>query len=480
MASKSNTDTYTSDFRLEVETAENQLLRRRFLWFTGVVGVLGLLMLAGSLVMVFATDALQGLLVQSSKGAVKVESNLDEMSPRDLLVQYGAGLASIGVYLTCFVTAWRGRLSWDALRQLSYWIVFLDGLIHLVVKAAGFTSFGLFGAMVTHIIAASFLPWTPMQSLRPMVPLLVINAGVVLTGEGTLAGNLWTLAFALFVPGPGAIICWLKTSVRFAKHKTRFLQRRYAEVRRELTDARRIHQSLFPAPVEEGPIRFGYRYEPMRQIGGDFLYIHPSGGCAEPHRAFSVVILDVTGHGIPAALTVNRLHGELERVYAENPRIRPPEVLRLLNRYTHLTLSTHAVFVTAMCLRIEPEDDRLEYASGGHPPAFLRAVDGTLDRLCDTAPQLGVFPDAEFDHDPPRVVPFRKGDTVIAYTDGAIEAADRHGRMFGVTGIERLIARAGGGPTDWTAEVMGAVEAFRYGPARDDTLVIELTRPLGR
>ncbi|NDC59910.1 MAG: hypothetical protein EBZ50_14030, partial [Alphaproteobacteria bacterium] len=67
-------------------------------------------------------------------------------------------------------------------------------------------------------------------------------------------------------------------------------------------------------------------------------------------------------------------------------------------------------------------------------------------------------------------------------TNSAIEAQDRDGRMFGLAGIERLLARATGQARpvdlDWTREVMQAVESFRFGPAADDTLVIELTRPV--
>ncbi len=261
-----------------------------------------------------------------------------------------------------------------------------------------------------------------------------------------------------------------------------------------------------------GPLRFTYRYEPMRQIGGDYLYARlcpsDSGPDAGSHAgreggagdgtsnssgggALSVVVLDVTGHGIPAALTVNRLHGELERVFAETPTVSPGEVLRLLNRYVHLTLANHSVYVTALCLKFDCGTGQLSYASGGHPPAFLRAVDGTIHQLQSTAFVLGACADADFNSDPVTMA-FGPGDAVIAYTDGAIEARDKHGRMLGVQGFLKLVASLPGNTGTvgvpsaapvmtvssrvWSEMLLNAVESHRDGPPADDTLVIEVMR----
>ena len=201
------------------------------------------------------------------------------------------------------------------------------------------------------------------------------------------------IAFSPLIALPGTAICWFRDSRRLEKYKLRFLQQRYGEVRRELTDARKIHESLFPAEVEHGAVRMTYRYEPMRQIGGDFLFVCPAPmqGAGDGGDGLNVVLIDVTGHGIPAALTVNRLHGELERIFAEDPLIPPGEVLALLNRYVHLTLAPHSIYGTAVCVRIDPGSGKLEFASGGHPPAFLRGVDGTLERLDSTSFVLGAL-----------------------------------------------------------------------------------------
>ena len=213
-----------------------------------------------------------------------------------------------------------------------------------------------------------------------------------------------------------------------------------------------------------------------------------------------MVLVDVTGHGIAAALTVNRLYGELERVYAENSAICPREVLRLLNRYIHLTMAKHSVYATAIAMTINPKGgeggDSIQYASAGHPPAFLRGVDGTIQELESTAFVLGVCAHEDFDAEL-RTLRFGPGDAIIAYTDGASEARDERGRMLGTTGMRSILAGApvhlsqlagrslGNRPLDnlcgsWCRTVLSSVETYRHGPPDDDTLVVEITRPLSR
>ncbi len=358
----------------------------------------------------------------------------------------------------------------------------------IVTGISGFNSI-----LAAHFIACVFLPWTGRESMKPVWPLLILNTamtgGVVLwksmtTTNGPMATVLWLalgfLAAAAFTPLPGLAVCWWRHN-RFRKRATfDVLRDRYSALKHELTSARQIHESLFPTPIESGECLFRYEYEPMRQIGGDYLHVFagPAGGPGE--RALSLILVDVTGHGIPAALTVNRLHGELARIFAENPSVAPGEVLKLLNSYVHLTLATHSVYVTAICLRACAKTDTLEYASGGHPPAFLRSVDGTIERMDSTAFVLGVAAGPDFQPEP-RKVRFGPGDTLVAYTDGATEARDDHGRYFGIEGIQRVLAV--GRPDDtrgWPGTLRDAVEGYREGPTMDDVLVIEMRRPLER
>ncbi|MBM4107723.1 MAG: serine/threonine-protein phosphatase [Phycisphaerae bacterium] len=351
---------------------------------------------------------------------------------------------------------------------------------------AGFAA--VWGIFITHVLACLFLPWTPRESFRPLMPLIAatalvmiafsVRAAVAGAGSGALVAiAAGVVASSMVIGLPGAGVCWWRHA-RFHRRFTFDVMRgRYVELRQELTNARQIHESLFPAPFHRDGLRFRYLYEPMRQIGGDYLYIRFDDARAGP-RPCNLVLTDVTGHGIPAALTVNRLHGELERIFAENPGCPPGKVLALLNRYVHLTLANHSVYATALCLRFDPARDTLEYASGGHPPAFLRGADGSIDRLDCTTLVLGAEVGADFEPDT-RALRFMPGDTLIAYTDGALEARDAAGRYFGIVGLERLLAASTpDAEHGWPRAVLRAVDAHRYGPIADDTLVVEITRDL--
>jgi serine phosphatase RsbU (regulator of sigma subunit) len=192
-----------------------------------------------------------------------------------------------------------------------------------------------------------------------------------------------------------------------------------------------------------------------------------------------VVIIDITGHGISAALTVNRIHGELERLFGERSDISPGATLTALNHYVNVALAKHNVYATALCLRADPEEETIQWASAGHPPAFLRTAGGLLERLEPTAMMLGAGGDDGFEP-AQQSMPLNRGDTVIAYTDGVIEARDQTGRMLTIEGMQAVMASlplVTESPT-CADTVMTAVQRHRVGAVQDDTLIVELTRPL--
>ncbi|MEX2217909.1 MAG: PP2C family protein-serine/threonine phosphatase [Phycisphaerales bacterium] len=471
--------TFTTEFGQEFDAERERWLRRRFLWYTGIIGGFSLLNTIGAPIGYAVAVGERG--TPEGLGAATV-------------ISVGVGVVITALYGSAFAFAWRRALRQEQLVSavtlliVGYGVTQLMGALVMArmapaLVAASKLSIGggwVLGVFMSHLLACLFLPLTPREAIRPLIPLLAINAAMtLLSGEG-LIEKLITIALSPLIGVPGAAICWWRHSRFRDRFAQRMIKGRYLEMRRELVDARRIHEALFPPPVREGPLLFSYVYEPMRQIGGDYLHLSFPPASGDAPGAMNLVIVDVTGHGIPAALTVNRLHGELERIFAEQPQVGPGEVLRLLNSYVHLTLAGHSVYVTALCLRIDPAADEVRYASGGHPPAFLRGVDGTLEQLASTAFVLGACPGEDFRSDQ-RAIRFGPGDTIIAYTDGAIEARDRAGRYFGVRGLQRTLAMATP-PRDgrgWAPIVTRAVDQHRFGPIADDTLVVEVHRPVG-
>lgn len=476
MGSGGTTATFTSDFRRSYAAETGQLLTRRFLWFGCTMVGISLLGWIAVLIFGIRGQGVSEMLFQSDVGLSKVIAGLTLM------------VISTLAYVGSTMFVWFDKPSLQTTVRVSIAVVTLDGISTVTLRALGVETTGMHYFMISHLIACAFLPWTPRQAVQ--VALLVLSVSAVSelaiendtffnTTFADLVSEIFAIVLSPALMAPGVVVAWMKSSRRLQQSKLRFLSQRYGEVRRELTDARKIHESLFPSPLETGPVRMSYRYAPMRQIGGDFLYV-----CNAPPRGvvgedgLNVVLIDVTGHGIPAALTVNRLHGELERIFAEDPLVSPGEVLSLLNRYVHLTLAPHSIYGTAVCLKIDPEEGVVEFASGGHPPAYIRAVDGTIERLDSTSFVLGACPDEAFDPEP-RTHRFGPGDSLIVYSDGVTEARDPDGRMLGLLGLEALLAgRVVGADGAWPDTLASELDAYRQAPPEDDTLVVELYRPI--
>lgn len=450
---------FTTDFRRAFEAETTDLLARRFLWFTGIVAVCSLIWA----IVVSTQITMRGLGPPVAAAAIAL------------------------IFGATFSWVWRGRVERDRLLRSTYWLVIAFGAVQIALMSlttmpddtTHTTGMVLMRITGVHLLAALFLPWTAWQAARPIIVLMILNAAAVVTiSQLPWPDRLVQIALSPLVGLPGVFVCWIRHGRRTERFKLRFLQSRYGEVRRDLIDARRLHESLFPEPIHEGPLRLCYEYVPMRQIGGDFIFFRQGLGAIDAEHAI-FVLADVTGHGVAAALTVNRLYGEIERLLAEQPETSPGDLLANINHYVHLTLAPHSVYITALIVRIDLAASMLTYASGGHPPAFVRAVDGTIEELESTAFMLGVCARDSFHADEQRVR-FCPGDALIAYTDGATEATNARQRMFGINGLRRLIASVqiptGG---SWPSRIVDAVSAHRSGPPGDDTLVVELYRPIG-
>lgn len=481
----SRTATFTADFRDEFESERTRWLRRRFLWWTGTVGVIGCIQLIT--VVLVAAYTLPG-----------------EQWPWAMLVVIVNGCA-VATFVSAFTWAKRHVefVPRERLLRIVSWVIVIVGVLNLLeipiqyriglgvdpdkmnasANIPNWMAGWMGNLMVIHLFASAFIPWTPRESLRPVVPLIAAAEVVLLTYGLIFSGvPFWVvLLVALFLPlaaGPGLLVAWW----RHGRFRKRFfydaIKGRYTEMKRELVDAQRIHDALFPKPVDTGEVRFGYFYEPMRQIGGDYLFARTVEAPGKALPMMNIVLIDVTGHGVSAALTVNRLHGEIEREIGEDPSTSPGQMLTGLNSYVHHTLATHSVYATALCLQFDPNEDALRWASAGHPPAFLRAIDGTIHQLDSTTFVLGACHGADFDpHE--QSARFARGDVLVAYTDGATEARDANGRMLRVEGIQRIICSAPpDGNARWADRLSQAIRDFRYGSAQDDTLIVEVYRPI--
>jgi hypothetical protein len=392
-----------------------------------------------------------------------------------LIITGLAGAASMGTLAhLLFARRWTDATRPQLLRAASLLIWVLGGIS--VVKALVIEQFRaeseylLMPLFFWHFIACLFLPWTPRESLKPILPLLGAWMLIVLLrhGEMDITRRLLTVVFGPIILLPGLGICALRLKSHSESFRVRMVGQHFLTMRQEFSKARSIHESMFPKPHDDGFVKFEYTYTPMRELGGDYVHLHVS-----EEGLVHLTLLDVTGHGLPAALTVNRLFGELERIRGEAPLAEPGEVLSLLNRYVHLTMTKHNIFVTALCVTLDPQLGRLHWANAGHPPAFLRGANGVVTQLPATSVLLGALDHRDFIADA-KTTELAPGDTIVVYTDGAFEARDRAGKQLGLARLKQLL-HSQPPPRHWPQFIAQAVQRHSAGRNEDDILIASVT-----
>src|SRR3954447_16638927 len=241
----------------------------------------------------------------------------------------------------------------------------------------------------------------------------------------------------------------------------------------EVAIGRRIPRSLMPRRFPAIPgWEFAARYEAARDVGGDFYDVF------QPRRArrhVAIVVADVTGKGIPAALFMADARA-LVRAAADHTND-PAEVLERVNRVI-VNERRASLFITAFFALLDTRTGDLRYVSAGHEAPILVRADGSTRALPGTGVLLGAFPTVELAE---RSVRLDRGDRLVVYTDGVTDAIDPSRRRLGDARLRATIRAAGDASADGlVTAIMSAIAAFASGtePADDVTLLaIGRSRP---
>ena len=320
-----------------------------------------------------------------------------------------------------------------------------------------------------HLTASLFLPWTWRESLKPILPLLacwlLLRLGLAVSNHEWIS-LLFTVIAVPFLFAPALFLCYARLRWHRKRFKSGFVGRRFLAMRREFMQARAVHESLFPKPLDAGWMRFDFGYRPAADIGGDFIH-----AWMDDQERFHLMLLDVTGHGLASAMTVARIHGEIERLRDEHPEEGPARLLARLNRYFHRLLARHQLYATGLILTLDSRSGELRYASAGHPPIFLRSR-GKLRELESTTFLLGAVDSETFGQEEASLL-LNEGDTMVLLTDGAYDAKSPSGERFGLDRLRELMRRPTG-PTSWPTYLMRLIETFEAGMTEDDLLIAEI------
>jgi phosphoserine phosphatase RsbU/P len=271
------------------------------------------------------------------------------------------------------------------------------------------------------------------------------------------AGDYWRLVrlepygFAIFLACMGYITA------------TRTLERDHElnEIQKELQVARKIQQSILPAEFPSStPFRVAARYVPMTSVAGDFYDFLAADG----NRA-GLLIADVSGHGVPAALIASMV--KMSAVALRAHAAHPARLLTEMN--TALCGSTQGQFVTAAYVHLDAEAHELRYSAAGHP-SMLLLRDGVVTEIAENGLLLAAADSAAYTE---KSMPLWDRDRLLLYTDGLIEARNAEGVLFSEASLSAALKNTAGlSPSDAADIIIAEVQSWAKSQEDDLTLLV--------
>ena len=258
-----------------------------------------------------------------------------------------------------------------------------------------------------------------------------------------------------------------KSAQRQLQEANAQLEKRHKEIEEDLALAARVQQSLAPQSIVWGGMRVETFLHPVRTIGGDFGLV-----TAENDQHLTLLVGDVSGHGIGSALVANRLYAEIQAEMRSGASL--GEMLGELNRFVLKSIGSSSFLFTAAAARFDRGGRRMIFAGAGHPPGMIARA-GHEPRLLESRSMLlgaleeAVEPDAELcvDLDP--------GDRVVLYTDGLTEVFNSQREMLDVDGLRKIVGQTSHLPLgEMKQGILDRVAAWRSGPPSDDTSLVLL------
>lgn len=223
-------------------------------------------------------------------------------------------------------------------------------------------------------------------------------------------------------------------------------------LKRELELCRQIQNDMLPRePFHAAFADVRGISLPAREVGGDFFNYFMLG-----EGDLAVLVGDVSGKGVSAALTMANVQATLK---ARLPLMADlAELVDSIDRDFEKT-SPRGVYATLFAGVLDRSTRTLRYVNAGHHPQFVLRVDGTIVRLPSTGLPIGLFPGQGY---ATKEIALQEGDLLFFYTDGAVEAENETGEMFGAERLEALLVSAHNDGVDAVLErAEAAVRSFR-------------------
>ena len=242
------------------------------------------------------------------------------------------------------------------------------------------------------------------------------------------------------------------------------LEKRQMEIEAELSLAARVQQSLAPQSLVWNDVSVETYYNAARTIGGDFGVVFP-----HTDEALSILLCDVSGHGIGSALMANRIYSET--LHQLERKSGPSAVLRRVHEFVHDRLAIDTFYFTMAAVRFTMRGRRATFAAAGHPPAML-VSNGCVHLLESQSGILGCV-DEIAPSESAKEMELSSGDRFVLYTDGLVEVFNSRQEMLGTEGFSELILDSAKLPLpEMRQAILEGVTAWRHGPLADDVSLV--------
>jgi phosphoserine phosphatase RsbU/P len=269
------------------------------------------------------------------------------------------------------------------------------------------------------------------------------------------AGNYFNMSetepygFAIFLASMGYV----------AVGRTLRRDKELDEIQQELDLARRIQLSILPAGFPDSrSFQVAAKYVPMTSVAGDlydFLLVD------DQHAG--LLIADVSGHGVPAALIASmvKMAAVSQRAQAEHPAV------LLAGMNSALCGNTRGQYVTAAYVYLDAATRELHYSAAGHP-AMLLLRDGAVTEIAENGMLLAAVPNANYES---KCLMLKAGDRLLLYTDGLVEARNAEGTLFGEQSLAAAFtASARMTPSETAEHLIASVQSWAR--SQDDDLTV--------
>jgi hypothetical protein len=354
-------------------------------------------------------------------------------------------------------------------------VVMLVGLLYV----ESFVVFSFYFALVLFLSALT-LPWKTSDTF--ILTLIYIAGFTIYYAFVILVLHLPVITFPRFEPFTDGMVFLVTAGAFFFLFRKKEMERdienfillkdvesKGKQIDRELQLADRVHRTLIPESLVSEKIDIHICYVPMSHVGGDYANFK-----FLDDKRLIFIISDVTGHGVPAALLVNRFHAEFERLAEEGRE--PGHLLKHLDAFISKGFEGTGMFLSAYCGLLDFKAMKLLYSNYGHPSQYLcQNPKNQIRSMTSLTHPLGLSLGGEDLNIYQTETKVNRGDRILLFTDGVIEAANAKGELYGSENLKHYFknnVHLKGGL--FNEQLLAELKSYQSGPFNDDVFILDL------